>query len=358
MNIPHSLGFRSSTLYTRLRAGIADGTISVGDKLLSERELCKEYNLSRTTVRRALAQLERDGLVTIRHGSGIFVSRQTPLNEDTSQTKVISVMFSIDSRLLATLQERALAAGLLICPYPRAEMGWNPEQELRFFDRIRQSRHHALLAFCTPTEPRNDAVLAQLEAAGVRVLHIEHFTPQPPPGRFHLPDYRKAGYMAAVRLLMTGYKHLAVARIEHETPVIPLLIDGFRDAVRDYAGPGADVDIINFPVRARERENADTIRRIIADLPPSAGILCSNIPMANDLLHFLREAGRTCPGDCGLIGIPYLDHLAPSDGIDTVEFDWRTALVRALELVLEPEFPDIREWHTPHLVERGSTRRQ
>lgn len=45
-----------------------------GDLLPSERNLCLTYGLSRTTVRLALAELERQGLVTRQHGRGTFVA--------------------------------------------------------------------------------------------------------------------------------------------------------------------------------------------------------------------------------------------------------------------------------------------
>ncbi|MFV0561166.1 MAG: GntR family transcriptional regulator [Enterococcus sp.] len=44
------------------------------DKLLSERELCQQYGVSRTTVRLALQELESQGYVYRRHGKGTFVS--------------------------------------------------------------------------------------------------------------------------------------------------------------------------------------------------------------------------------------------------------------------------------------------
>mgnify|MGYP001062490516 CR=1 FL=1 len=44
------------------------------DKLLSERELCQHYGVSRTTVRLALQELENQGYIYRRHGKGTYVS--------------------------------------------------------------------------------------------------------------------------------------------------------------------------------------------------------------------------------------------------------------------------------------------
>jgi GntR family transcriptional regulator len=59
-------------LYEHLSGALNDGTIPAGGALPSEPELVVRYNLSRTTVRRALARLEDEGRIIRRRGSGTF----------------------------------------------------------------------------------------------------------------------------------------------------------------------------------------------------------------------------------------------------------------------------------------------
>ncbi|MDO5039483.1 GntR family transcriptional regulator [Clostridium sp.] len=51
------------------------------DRLLSEREICDIYDVSRTTVRQALDELERDGYIYKLHGKGTFVAPKR-VNQD------------------------------------------------------------------------------------------------------------------------------------------------------------------------------------------------------------------------------------------------------------------------------------
>lgn len=44
------------------------------EKIPSEREICDLYDVSRTTVRQAISELEREGYVYIKHGKGTFVA--------------------------------------------------------------------------------------------------------------------------------------------------------------------------------------------------------------------------------------------------------------------------------------------
>ena len=58
-----------------LRDAIANGTYPKGTRLPTIPALCDLYGVSNTTVKRALDELEADGLVARRRGSGIYVKR-------------------------------------------------------------------------------------------------------------------------------------------------------------------------------------------------------------------------------------------------------------------------------------------
>ena len=65
---------------------IEEGKLAQGSMLPSEWELTNLYSVSRLTVRQALKDLERSGLVTRRHGIGTFVS--TPVTTQLTPSKM------------------------------------------------------------------------------------------------------------------------------------------------------------------------------------------------------------------------------------------------------------------------------
>jgi GntR family trehalose operon transcriptional repressor len=60
-------------VYEEVRQGIFDGRFADGSYLPSEDELAEQYGLSRGTVRRALSQLQEEGLIQKIHGHGAMV---------------------------------------------------------------------------------------------------------------------------------------------------------------------------------------------------------------------------------------------------------------------------------------------
>ncbi len=66
----------SDVILSQLEAMIVEGSLKAGQKLPAERELAKQFDVSRPSLREAIQKLEAKGLVTRRQGGGTFVSEQ------------------------------------------------------------------------------------------------------------------------------------------------------------------------------------------------------------------------------------------------------------------------------------------
>ena len=91
-------------LKTILLDQILQGKWLVGEFLPSENELAKEYQVSRQTVRRALAELQREGRISTHKGKGSLVA-QPKLEQDLLRFYSLARSFSkgphrVSSRIL------------------------------------------------------------------------------------------------------------------------------------------------------------------------------------------------------------------------------------------------------------------
>lgn len=64
-----------------IREELNEGRLQPGQKLPTEAELTKQFEVSRHTVRQAIAHLEKEGVVTSIQGSGTYVSENMPVPE-------------------------------------------------------------------------------------------------------------------------------------------------------------------------------------------------------------------------------------------------------------------------------------
>jgi len=64
-----------SVVASRAEALIASGEWQEGDRLPPERQLCRDFDVSRSTLRQALGELEERGLISRHQGRGTFVTR-------------------------------------------------------------------------------------------------------------------------------------------------------------------------------------------------------------------------------------------------------------------------------------------
>ncbi|AHH17606.1 transcriptional regulator, GntR family [Nocardia nova SH22a] len=71
----HSKLPASRQVANELRRAITSGELAPGDQLPSERALAESHGVARNTAREAIRILAEEGLVTARHGKGVFVRK-------------------------------------------------------------------------------------------------------------------------------------------------------------------------------------------------------------------------------------------------------------------------------------------
>ncbi len=114
-------------LYLQLRRSIEDavnrGVIGPGDALPSERDIATKADISRVTVRKAVQDLVKGGVLVQRHGSGTFVaprverveqslSRLTSFTEDMARRGMAVRSEWLDRGLYAPSPEEMMVLGL------------------------------------------------------------------------------------------------------------------------------------------------------------------------------------------------------------------------------------------------------
>lgn len=97
-----------------LRAEIASGRFSVGDKLPSQSHLTERFAVSRTVVREAVASLQADGIVESHQGAGVFVTaRIAPIAfafQSIDPARISSILETLELRAAVEIEAAALAA--------------------------------------------------------------------------------------------------------------------------------------------------------------------------------------------------------------------------------------------------------
>lgn len=356
MQVPQGLGKRSAAVLEALRQDLDAGVFPPGSRLPTEDQLMARFGVGRNTVRRAVARLVAEGRLLTRRRAGTFAREAGAPEAPASRT--IAAMFSLDRTEYIEVQNHALGKGYALCVYSRTRTGYDPAPERAWLECARRDRFRGVLACCTPTSPQNDIYLDEMAREGVRVIHLEPCRTEPPAGNFILADYRRGGYMAAVNLLLAGYRHLVYVGMEEDWPAAVLVNEGFADALRDHRGghdPAQHYFIFPDDIPA-DCTQCGKVRAFLRRLPPATGLVCREPLLARLLLDFAREQGLDTPRDLGVISVRYFDDWTDPGGIDTVEFERLKTLKHAIDWVARPAMKRMQTWLPPRIVRRGSAR--
>lgn len=354
-NTLSTLGTVAEPVYRVLLREIEDGGIPVHARLPTERELCERFQVSRVTVRRVLQRLSEEGRVASKKGSGSHVC---PPKLEQSTCNTLSLMCGSVPPDLPYLSLVALQHGCTLGIYAQRENQYDKDLERLFLERVKQQRHRALLAICTPLQPtNNDDMLQALCESGTRVVHMEPYEIELPRQNYLLPDYRRAGRAAATHLISKGFQKVVFVNMPIDAPSYRLVGMGVEEVTADQGiGRSPATFLTDDPELGTRfyqlpRDHRDHQKRwdeLAALLREPTGFVVAGLNRATELhcaLHRPESARRLKTEVVGIEIAPGLNYDFAYGEVLT--FNWSESYRRTIELVTRPDFSGIHEFHPP-----------
>ncbi|HEY1942771.1 MAG TPA: GntR family transcriptional regulator [Roseiarcus sp.] len=159
-----------------LKREIASGRFAGADVLPGERELSEILQVSRTTLRRAIAGLVTEGVLFHRHGAGTFVRRAAAPHVEQALSRLTSFSEDMRSRGLASSSREIERGVFLPTPEEAMMLGVSPRESVFRWERLRladgvpmaMERAVVPLRFLADPARVGDSLYAALEAEGWR----------------------------------------------------------------------------------------------------------------------------------------------------------------------------------------------
>lgn len=198
-------------------------------RIKSERELCTLYGISRPTVRKALAELEQEGVLIIRHGSGAFTNpAAAKYRQNPNWRRTVGILFGFGNSLVFDsyswevvhgAQQILEQNGMVVLPL--LQLAGTDDKAT---EEILRLQLDAVL-WLHPDAGRLE-VIQRLEAEGLPVVCVGR-----DPGNFPgtvMYNYRECGRNLARHFLKHGQRNPLLAADGRQT-VYQELVRGFEE---------------------------------------------------------------------------------------------------------------------------------
>ena len=293
----------------------------------TEADLCREFAVSRVTVRKALSVLEEEGLLRRRQGSGSFLTGKAPDPSGNSLALLLASPFRYRSPAIVDQARRAAAeAGFSLCVYDM-HSSFQTEREILLELLKRPPRGLLLESFSDIPDPNAD-LLARLTGEPLSVPAISLLGPIRVPetsGPAAFPalpipsvaeDSLQGARLLAGTLAQLGHRRIAGLFSSCPRPDT-CRFQSWLVAVRE-AGLSMDPDLFFLPgnletgaiVNGTDSRLLAFLRKIAAG---STALVCSDDLLAAAVLQKLPVLGLHVPEDLSLASFEgsYLQHLSP-----------------------------------------------
>jgi|WetSurMetagenome_2_1015567.scaffolds.fasta_scaffold86018_2 DNA-binding LacI/PurR family transcriptional regulator len=215
-----------------IRGEIRSGRLKKGERLVSHKELARQHGVSLITVKRALNELIRDGLLYSRVGKGTYVSgmaARVELSEHRAIGLVLSDLKSpFFSLVMHSVEEHASHYGFSLLLSNSSEQIDKEERQIGNFRAMGVS---GLIIASMTHEGNAGRALRDLHDSGFPYVMVSYL--RDTDMYFVGTDHEQGGYVATRHLIAMGYTRIGYINGESGNLVGELRRSGYRRALAE-----------------------------------------------------------------------------------------------------------------------------
>jgi GntR family transcriptional regulator of arabinose operon len=296
-----------SQLMTYFRERILDGRLSVGTRLPTDDELADLYQISRDTVRQALALLANEGLIERVQGRGTFVihprSNGSPVTQP--KQKQIGLVLNrtlrthLTMNLLVGVEQAAKSHGYNVSfTYAEGEQ----DQQARDIARL-QANHVLGMIIWAMGDTTHDNSIQQLQTDQFPLVLIDRYFPGLAID-YVGSDNIGGGYRATEHLLILGHRRIGFVFAQEETLQTTSVYErwqGYCRALQKYEVP-YDETLVVPDVRKLQSGAREGLVEFLQRPDRPSAIFAVNDYIALDVLQAARAIHLRIPEDLAVVG--------------------------------------------------------
>ncbi len=332
---------KSAQFRDHLVAELANGRFKPGTALPPEKLLAEEFRISRPTVRRALAEMEFEGLIRREQGRGTFVSEnvQQKLQKTTGAFALV-ISGSRDSTGLALIHGfeqhcRKTQHNMLLFD---SENDFNQQGELILRLSQMNVAGVAVLPVSSPSTPSYHALAIQSQ--GIPLVFCHRSAEEAKAPLLAIP-HEEQGRIVGRALGEQGHRRVAMMIGYRAERLTEKWTRGIRNSLREFGGELPDEFVFgckttSIDPKEHEAEFTEALKRILSDERPPTAIFAVIDDFAEAIYFVLKDMGMRVPEDISLVGLGNANRETPFlRRLTSVAFDNEDLSRRAVELLCE-----------------------
>ncbi len=228
---------RPTPLYQQIiddiKLQIERGELAPGQKVLSNQKLAEYYGVSLITIKRAMAELIREGVLYAQQGDGTYVARAEPPDAIAKHRSIGLVLVDFAhpffSLIMHGAEERAFEFN---CNLLVANSGRHQEKEEIQIRRLRERGVDGLIVASLSHQYHPSPTIRKLHQDGFPYVMVSYIEDEDI--YFVGSNHQKGAYIATQHLLELGYRRIGYLNGERGNLVGELRRKGYEQALRDF----------------------------------------------------------------------------------------------------------------------------